>query len=257
MSSKHMFIPDPHDQPEINKDRFELAGNFAIKHKPTVIVCAGDFTSLDSLSGYDKGRKSHEGKRYVNDVDSCREALMRFNEPFDRYNCKQRKNHKPTYTPRKVMLIGNHEERILRAVEDDAKLEGTMGLEDLGFEAAGWEVIPFLKMVQIDGVWYSHYFVTGISGMPIGGLNPARQIINKHMESTTSGHSHILDTAVATGPSGKRVFGLVGGCFFTHHMPWASATEHLWWRGLHLKHDVQGGEYDIEHFSMSRIEKDA
>ena len=60
----HLVMGDPHCTPKANNDRFLWAGKMARDLKPTTIVCMGDFASMDSLSSYDKGKKSFEGRRY-------------------------------------------------------------------------------------------------------------------------------------------------------------------------------------------------
>jgi hypothetical protein len=252
----HLVIPDQHAMPGVDNDRFELAGRFALAKRPDVIINLGDLASMESLSSYDKGHKSFEGRRYSGDIESANDALDRFNAPIDIYNRQQRRNHKPQYLPRMVFLMGNHEYRINRAIDLSPELDGTMSIDDIQLKKHGWEVKPFLKMTEIDGVWYNHYFISGVLGGPIGGINPARQMLNKHMSSCTAGHSHIFDYAVATGPSGKRVYSIVAGCYFRHELEYAHATSHLWWRGLVFKNDVHEGEYDMEMWSMDRLEKE-
>ena len=52
----HLVIGDPHCTPKANNDRFLWAGKFARDLKPNTIICMGDFSSMDSLSSYDKGK---------------------------------------------------------------------------------------------------------------------------------------------------------------------------------------------------------
>ena len=248
-----LVIPDAHAEPDADNDRFELAGKFALEHRPNKIVCLGDWADMPSLSSYDKGHKSFEGRRYSKDIAAARDALNRFEGPIEAYNKRQRKNRKPQYKPRKIMLLGNHEHRINRAIELSPELDGALAMTDLGYEEFGWEVYPFLKMIEVDGLWFNHYFISGIMGAAISGVNPARTIIGKHMVSTVSGHSHLLDYAVQANPSGKRIHGLVSGCFFEQSMGYAKSTEHLWSRGLSFLHNVVDGEYDLEWFSMERL----
>ena len=40
----------------------------------------GDFASMDSLSSYDKGKKSLKGRRYKKDIDHAHDALEKFNK---------------------------------------------------------------------------------------------------------------------------------------------------------------------------------
>lgn len=256
INNDHMVLPDAHSTPEVDNDRFEIAGLFAIDYKPSTIVCLGDFVDMASLSSYDKGHKSFEGRRYSKDIEHGRDALARFEKPIKIYNMIQKKNHKAQYTPKRIMLLGNHENRIDRAVELSPELEGSLSVKDIGYEECGWEVYPYLKMINVDGVWYNHYFISGIMGNSINGVNPARTIVSKHMVSTTSGHSHLFDYAIQSSPSGRQVHGLVAGCFFEHPMSYAYAVEHLWSRGLAYKHNVVDGEYDIEWWSMKRLWKE-
>src|SRR5659263_67511 len=67
-----------------------------------------------------------------------------------------------------VLTLGNHENRIARAVNDDPKLDGVLSVDALEYEKFGWEVIPFLQIVTIEGIAFSHYFVTGVAGRAAG-----------------------------------------------------------------------------------------
>ena len=98
----HLVIGDPHCTPKASNDRFLWAGKFARDLKPDTIICMGDFASMDSLSSYDKGKKSFEGRRYKKDIDHAHDALDKFNKGLEGRR------------PRKIMLLGNHEERIDR-----------------------------------------------------------------------------------------------------------------------------------------------
>jgi predicted phosphodiesterase len=257
MHKKHMVLPDAHFYPGDDFERAEMAGAFALKHKPDTVVCLGDWADMPSLSSYDVGKKSFEGRRYSEDVQASRDALAAFDKPINEYNLRQAKNRKVQYKPKKVMLGGNHDEgRILRVIEMDPRMEGTIDLDDLGFEEYGWDYQPYLLSKEIDGILYNHYFISGVMGNSISGENPAKTIIKKNMHSSTAGHSHLKDEANVATPLGKMVYGLVAGCYFEHSMVYARAVEHLWWRGLHLKHDVKDGEYDLESWSMDRLRRE-
>tara|TARA_R110000796_G_scaffold74740_4_gene168113 strand:+ start:1792 stop:2562 length:771 start_codon:yes stop_codon:yes gene_type:complete len=253
--TKHMLVPDAHAYPGDDFERFEMAGALALKERPDVIINIGDLADMESLSTYDVGKTGFEGRRYSKDIRAARDALDAFDKPINKYNLRQKKNKKPQYKPRRVLTLGNHEERINRAISCDAKLEGTFSIDDLGYKEHGWDVRPFLQAIEIDGIYYNHYFVSGVMGRPISGENPAKTICKKHMESCTAGHAHILDTACLTATGGRRVRGLVGGCFFEHHMPYAASTEYMWWKGLLIKHDVVDGNYNLQEFSMDRLRK--
>lgn len=44
------YFTDCHDNPELPKDRFRWMGRYIAETQPDVIVCGGDFLSLDSVS---------------------------------------------------------------------------------------------------------------------------------------------------------------------------------------------------------------
>lgn len=251
----HLVIPDVHVQPGISNDRLELAGRLALERRPEIIVCLGDFVDMESLCSYDRGKRSFEGRRYQLDCDASRNALHRFESPFKEYNVRQKRNGKAQYRPRKVMLLGNHENRISRATEDRAELDGTMGIDDLGFREYGWEVVPYLQPIEIDGIFYCHYFVSGVKGEAISGLNVASNILSRTMSSSCAGHIHVFDYAVRTDPSGRQIMALVPGCYFEHKMQYAEHTEHMWWRGLAWLENVHAGAFDLETISLERLKK--
>ena len=138
----HLVIGDPHCNPKASNDRFLWAGKMAHDLKPDTIICMGDFASMDSLSSYDKGKKSFEGRRYRKDIDHAHDALEKFNKGLNGRR------------PRKVMLLGNHEDRIDRIIDETPELDGTISTKDLNFKEFGWEVIPYQEPMVVDGVHY-------------------------------------------------------------------------------------------------------
>ena len=225
----HLVIGDPHCTPKASNDRFLWAGKFAHDLKPNTIICMGDFASMDSLSSYDKGKKSFEGRRYKKDIDHAHDALDKFNKGLEGRR------------PRKIMLLGNHEERIDRTVDDIPELEGTISTDDFKFEKFGWEVYEYQKPVNVDGVYYCHNYPTGVMGKPISGDNVARSLLLKNKVSSTVGHIHTFDYAMCALPSGKKLMGLSAGCYLHHKENYAKATQQMWWSGLVVKRNVSKG----------------
>ena len=239
----HLVIGDPHCNPKASNDRFLWAGKLARDLKPDTIICMGDFSSLDSLSSYDKGKKSFEGRRYKKDIDHAHDALEKFNKGLNGRRS------------RKVMLLGNHEDRIDRIVDETPELDGTISTKDLKFKEFGWEVIAYQEPVAIDGVHYCHNYPTGIMGKPISGDNIARSLLLKNKVSSTVGHCHLFDYSMCTIPSGRKVLGLSAGCYLHHKEEYARNTQRLWWSGLIVKRDVRQGEYDIETVEYNTVKR--
>tara|TARA_R110000765_G_scaffold58867_1_gene114925 strand:+ start:400 stop:1140 length:741 start_codon:yes stop_codon:yes gene_type:complete len=239
----HLVIGDPHCNPKASNDRFLWAGKLARDLKPDTIVCMGDFSSLDSLSSYDKGKKSFEGRRYKKDIDHAHDALEKFNKGLNGRRS------------RKVMLLGNHEDRIDRIVNETPELDGTISTKDLKFKEFGWEVIAYQEPVAIDGVHYCHNYPTGIMGKPISGDNIARSLLLKNKVSSTVGHCHLFDYSMCTIPTGRKVLGLSAGCYLHHKEEYARNTQRLWWSGLIVKRNVRQGEYDIETIEYNTVKR--
>ena len=239
----HLVIGDPHCNPKASNDRFLWAGKLARDLKPDTIVCMGDFSSLDSLSSYDKGKKSFEGRRYKKDIDHAHDALEKFNKGLNGRRS------------RKVMLLGNHEDRIDRIVDETPELDGTISTKDLKFKEFGWEVFAYQEPVAIDGVHYCHNYPTGIMGKPISGDNIARSLLLKNKVSSTVGHCNLFDYSMCTIPSGRKVLGLSAGCYLHHKEDYARNTQRLWWSGLIVKRNVRQGEYDIETVEYNTVKR--
>ena len=60
---KHMVIPDCQVTPDTPTDHLRWIGEYMVEKKPDLVVCLGDFADMESLSSYDIGKKSYEGRR--------------------------------------------------------------------------------------------------------------------------------------------------------------------------------------------------
>ena len=167
---RHLIIPDTQCKPGNSFDHLEWAGKYAVKTKPDVIVHLGDHWDMSSLSVYDIGKKSFEGRTYNHDVKAGNDAMDVFMEPITEEQKRQKENKKKVWKPKKVFLIGNHEYRIDRAIESDRKLEGLIGYNDFNLKRHNWEVHNFLDVAIVNGIAYSHYFTSGVMGRPVSSL---------------------------------------------------------------------------------------
>lgn len=205
---------------------------------------------MPSLSAYDYGKKSFEGRRYKNDVEASHEAMQALLEPLVEYNQQAKKNKQKLYVPRMVMTLGNHEERINRAVNNDAKLEGMLQIADLGYRHYGWEQYDFLDVCIIDGVAYSHYFVTGVAGRPASSA--AAQIRKTNM-SCVAGHQQGLQIATANRADGARLTSIIAGSCYEHNEDYLGAQGNKHWRGALMLHEVNNGQFDLMPISLDYL----
>lgn len=241
---KHCVIPDVQAKPGVPLEHLTWAGKYIAEKRPDVIVQIGDFADMPSLSSYDRGKKSAENKRYKQDISAAHQAMRLLMEPIKAV---------PDYNPRLVLTLGNHEDRITRFVDDNAALEETLSIADLGYEEWGWEVIPYKKPICIDGVTYAHYFYNHNTGKPYGGTNLQTRLQTIGF-SFTMGHQQGLQTAVRDLSNGKRQRGLVAGSFYQHNEEYRG-PQACEWRGIVFKHEVHDGNYDLMEVSMGFLKR--
>jgi hypothetical protein len=252
---KILIVPDSHANPDISNDRFLWLGRFILDRQPDIIVNLGDLYDMNSLSSYDKGKKSFEGRRYKLDIDVGVDALQKMDQPWNDFNNKRRNIRKARLkSPRKIITLGNHEHRIIRAVEDSPQLDGVLSLDNLRLQEFGYEVCPYRKAICIDGIYFSHNFPSGTLGHPIGGVNIASSMITKNLVSSVCGHAHVFDYAIRARPDGTKAIGLCAG-WYGEEPTYSDATDQLWVSCVTMLHDVYNGDFDIETISIERIKR--
>jgi len=249
---KHLVIPDTQVKPGVPLDHLEWCGKYIVAKKPDVVVMLGDFADMESLCSYDIGKRSFEGRRYKKDIEVVQKGMAKLLTPLKEYNIQQIKNHHPVYKPRMVMLYGNHENRILRAIENDAKLEGMISLEDLRYKEWGWEVQTFLEPIKIDGIMYSHFFVSGSKG---NACISCRSILNKYHMSCFAGHQQGRDIVYALRGDGKTITVIIAGSFYLHEEAYLDPVTNRKWKGIYVLHEVEDGEFDEMAVSIGYLER--
>lgn len=249
---KILVIPDTQIRPGDNLDFLEHIGNYIVEKKPDRVVCMGDFADMPSLSSYDVGKKAFEGRRYTLDIEAAKDGMARLMGPLTRHNQHMRKTRHAQYVPSLTLLLGNHENRINRAINDDAKLEGLLSINDLEFENWGWDVIPFLEVVVLGGVAFSHYFTSGTLGRPCSTANLQ---LNKKHQSCISGHQQGLQIATGHYADGRRITSVIAGSCYEHNEDYLGPQGNKHWRGILVLHDVFEGEYDLMPVSLGYLRK--
>jgi hypothetical protein len=241
-----LVLPDVQAKPGVDFSFLRRIGQYMLEKKPDVVVCIGDFADLPSLSSYDKGTKAFEGRRYKRDVEAAQFAMQAFLGPMTEYN----KTAKRPYKPRMVMTLGNHEQRIIRACNDDSKLDGILRVEDLAFAEYGWEVHPFLEVVVIEGVAFSHYFTTGVMGRPAG---TAQAQLRKCAMSCFAGHQQGKQITYGTRADGKIITSIISGSCYEGHEGYLGPQGNQHWRGFWMLNDVKDGSFDEMPVSLSFV----
>ena len=248
---KQFIIPDTQVKPGVPLEHLTAAGNYIVDKQPEVIIHLGDHWDMPSLSSYDKGKRSFEGRRYNLDIEAGLAGMDALLKPIWDYNANQKKKKKAPYKPRMVATLGNHEDRITRAVDLEPILHGTIGIQDLRLEDYGWEVYPFLKPVEIGGVWYAHYFHPSHSAQPYGG-KASTKLTNIGF-SFTMGHQQGKDIAEKHLANGKTLRGLVVGSFYQHDETYKGPQGNNHWRGCIYKTEVEDGNYCLVELSLKYL----
>jgi hypothetical protein len=244
---KILVLFDVQAKPGIDFSYLMRIGQYAVEKQPDVIVCIGDFADMSSLSSYDKGKKSYEGRRYTKDIEAAHEAMSAFVTPIVDYNAA----HPETpYKPRMVLTLGNHEFRIDRATNLDPMLCEKLSINDLKYKEFGWEVYPFLEVVVIEGVAFAHYFVSGVKGNPASSA--AAQLRKANM-SCIAGHQQGRQIAYATRADGKTVTSIICGSCYEHEEDYLGPQGNKHFRGFLMMHEVHDGSFDEMWVSLNYI----
>jgi hypothetical protein len=239
-------IPDTQVRPGVRTDHLEWAGKYIAEKRPDVVVHLGDHWDMPSLSSYDKGKASAEGRRVMKDIDAGNGALASLTHAITSGG----------HLPRLVMLRGNHEDRLTRYLNDNAELEGAF---DGAFcdERLGWEVVPFLQPIEIGGIMFCHYFPRSSDGnvsQTKRGAPSARAQLLREMQSCVSGHRQGIDLAVHT--NGKRLIrSIIAGSFYQHSEGYLSPQGNHHWRGILMLHEVQGGNFSLLEVSLDYLKR--
>lgn len=250
--TKHIVIPDCQIKEGVELDHLVWAAKYIIEKKPDTIICLGDFADMESLSCYDVGKKSFEGRRYTKDIAIANYAMNKFLDPILNEQERLRRNKEKVWKPRLVMCLGNHEERINRAINNDAKLEGLISIDDLRYQQSGWEVIPYLQPITIDGISYCHYFVSGVMGRAV---TSARMLLNKHHMSCVAGHQQGRDIAYGRRADGTSMTAIISGSFYQHEEAYLTAQNNVHWRGIWVLNDIKDGAYDELPISIDYLKR--
>jgi hypothetical protein len=207
---------------------------------------------MESLSSYDYGKKDYEGRRYIKDINASKHAMGVLLKPIEDYNADMRKWKMKQYKPEMHLTLGNHEYRIERAVQDDPKLDGFMSIDDLGYESFGWIVHPFLEVVELDGIYYSHYFCNPLSGRAIGGESILLRLKSVGF-SHVQGHQQIYLSGARSLNSGRVIRGIVLGSCYLHDEKYRGPQSNSEFRGILVFHEVINGNFSLMEISIDYL----
>lgn len=227
---RHLVIPDTQCKKGDPVRHFEWLAEAIDEYKPDTVIHLGDHWDFPSLSSYDSlGSLKLEGARVEDDIEAGNATLRLLRD-------------RVTHKCRKVLLHGNHESRLSRAVNKDPRLAGTLGFHLL--DTKGWEVVPYYAgapgQIEIDGVMYAHFFPVPNTGKPIGGTIQNR--LQKIGQSFCHGHVQSLMQGSHQFATGRTIQGVQAGSFYCHDEDFKGpANRH--WRGIVILNEVNKGTF--------------
>ena len=226
---KICIVADTQAKPNVSLEYMKWIGKYIFDKKPDIVVHIGDAYDFESLSSYDKGKKSFEGRRLKADIEAGNESMRLLLAEFQ----------KDGYNPRLVFCMGNHEARFDRLADEMPELDGFVGTGTLPLVEMGWEVQPFLKPINIEGIFFVHYLANPMTGKPYGGtaMNQLKTVGN----SFVVGHKQCLDVAIRPTLDGKHQIGIINGAAYDFHEAYKGAVGNNHFRGITMLHEVKDG----------------
>lgn len=234
-------------------DHLHALGKYIWEYKPEYIIHIGDHWDFPSLSSY-ATPSDLEGLRLVSDITSGLEAFKAITANIDSKNAKRSKKDK--YKPKKHFLMGNHENRLKRFIDNQPILYGLINFEEM-IEDEGWEVHGMCKPLWIHDICFNHYMENPMSGRPMGGSMESK--LNKLPHSFVHGHQQQFQFARRQNLQGKPHFGVCAGSFYMHDEAYRGANNTEIRGFLHLKGFTNRygyQDYDVEFVSLERLLKD-
>lgn len=232
-----LVIPDTQVRPGVSIEHFKWIANYIVDKQPDIIVHLGDHFDLPSLSKHKIGGEK-EGLRYVRDVESGIKAMDLLMTPFQT---------RRVYNPPSHFLLGNHEDRINRTLNEMPNLAGTISLKDLKLERH-WTVHPFLKTVRIEGIDFSHYFISGCMGRPVSS---SAALLRERQGSAIMGHRPDFQLSIHPRTGKTAIF---AGICYTHRedylTPQFRSKPHIL-----MLHEVHQGRFDIMDVSLDFLKR--
>jgi len=247
-----IVIPDTQCKPGQDFTFLSWIGKYVADKKPDVLVQIGDFADMSSLSSYDIGKKSFEGRRYTDDIEAANKAMDYLMAPILKEQLRLESNKKKKWKPRLVLTMGNHSNRIDRAIENDRKLEGLISTDDLNYKEFGWEVIPFLEPIVIENIVFCHYLCSGVMGRPI---TTARMLLTKKHMSCIVGHQQGRDVAYSHRGDGRQITSIIAGSCYEHNESYLNHQTNEHWRGIVVLNEVVDGTFDECFVSLNYLKK--
>ena len=250
-----LIIPDLQVKDGVPLHHIPAIGNYIVDKEPEVIVVIGDLWDMPSLSRFNSSLEL-EGQRIQADIDAGKRAVRMLMKPLLSKQARQRANKKAVYKPRLVFTTGNHDPavRIPRLIEAYPILDGMLVDDTTEFlEGFGFEVYPFLEVVEIEGIRFAHYHVNPHSAKkaPLSGMMDT--MLKNAGYSFVAGHTQGIKMAKHYLADGTVRMGIQCGSCYLHDEPYMGVQGNRHWRGVVMLNEVKDGSADICEVSLNYL----
>lgn len=237
VARRHFIVPDTQVRPGVPLDHLGWVRQAIEEYRPQVLIHIGDHWDMPSLNSHEEpGSEFMEGQRYHQDVEVGNEA---FKTLFEGLKVKPE---------RKLFCFGNHEERADRFAAINPKFRHLVSTQDCN--TLDFERHKFGKIVEIDGVLYSHYFSNPHSGRAIGGT--IQNKLTKVGRSFVQGHVQGRDYGSKLLATGETISGEVVGSCYLHQEAYRGAHQRHW-RGVLILNEVEDGDWQEMPLSLKYL----
>lgn len=247
---RHVIIPDTQVRPGEPTDHLVWAGRWIKEHcqdRPTRIIHLGDHWDMPSVSTHDRGKMKAEGRRIADDLAAGNRAFEVLDEAMG--STPVAADGVPWWT--KEYLPGNHEDRITRYVEEHSELEGFLSVANC-LTPEEWRRHEYLAPVELEGIFYAHYFYQPNTGRPYSGENIENRIKNVG-QSFVMGHQQGLRLGMTYDLTGGHRIGVVAGSFYQHDEDYKGPQGNHHWRGIVVLNEVANGSADPMPLSLDYL----
>ena len=244
-----LVIPDLHQCPRHphRADVLTWCARLGSERKIKKVVQLGDWLSMDSCSRHDRNEtvKGRTKPSIEQDLESLADSLAAWERGRD-----------PTWKPRKVVTLGNHEDRLRCFENEHPEINGsfTDRMEEMWLQH-GWTTKPFGEIHYINGVGFTHAPL--IHGRAMTGKNAASSIANESACSLIHGHTHKFNVVrrPKIGPL-DHVTIIEAGCALPYGEIEAYARNDSmtgWWWGVTVVRIQAGAILDWDCISMKTM----
>lgn len=241
-----LVVGDAHIDPsQLSRDglrRFRWLDSMITDKNPNRLILMGDFTTMQSLSRWDKDkRRVVEGRRLEKDFEAANAALdCIYGGAMD-----------------KIYIKGNHEDWFEQYIDYHPEMEGVVDFDTkLHLKDRGYTVVPYKEDWKHKGVSFTHVPIQA-NGKPVAGKNATQRALDVYSNSVVFGHTHNFDVAAVhrkNSPSLQQAINC--GCFFEHVDDYAQGSMTNYWRGVLLLNHYDTNRVDIEQWSMGRLRRE-